>query len=443
MDIAQRTGAVQEQRFGLRLSPALIQSVKMMEMPIADLRLRIDEELEKNAALELVRDRGTVSLSKGGGVDDGTAADQHRAFIEEGLVRRETLQEHLLRQLHLRRLPDAVREAGELIVQNLSPDGFNQTPLDELLPGRPEDAVGQALRVVRRLEPQGCAVDNYLQSIEFQAELRYGAKNARKIMLLLPYFDDYKRKKLRPLMRKMGWRTAELHELFGMLKTLAPFPGRHFASDQGNVSETRFVVPDVRVLRREDEFTIRINNEEIPVLGIAPFFLKGSVEASGAARDFMSENVKEARWFINALNRRNQTVFRVARAIVHFQRGFFLRGPKYLAPLTQKTVAVELGMHETTVSRAAKGKYMETDWGLFEIRYFFTNSVGTGVPTGTNKLFSRTGVKERILEIVANEKGPLSDVQIVKLLNAQGIRIARRSVTKYRAELDIGSSFER
>jgi RNA polymerase sigma-54 factor len=158
-------------------------------------------------------------------------------------------------------------------------------------------------------------------------------------------------------------------------------------------------------------------------------------------RDFVKENIKEARWFIRSINQRNHTLLRVARAIVEFQRPFFTDGPKRLAPLTLKDIAQEIGVHETTVSRIANGKYLQTEWGIFEIRHFFTNSISGAGSSGSR--YSKEGVKEIIREMIAEESRHLSDQEIADLLARKGIPLARRTVAKYRNELDLGSSYDR
>ena len=158
-------------------------------------------------------------------------------------------------------------------------------------------------------------------------------------------------------------------------------------------------------------------------------------------RDFVRENIKEARWFIRSINQRNHTLLKVMRAIVEFQRTFFAKGPKYLAPLTLKDIAQEIGVHETTVSRIANGKYVQTEWGIFEIRYFFTNSISGAGSSGSR--YSKEAVKEIIREIIQSEEGSLSDQDIADLLSRRGIPLARRTVAKYRKELDLGSSYTR
>jgi RNA polymerase sigma-54 factor len=457
MDMAQETALVQEQRLGLRLNPQQIQSIQMMELPLADLRLKIADELEKNPALEVKKDKSPVSLDRlnrgeneklsrfEGTSDPGRiiysggkfANDIHREFIEGVLAHRETLQEHLLWQLHLESLPPEIFKAGELVIQNLTADGFNSDSPELLLKNcSPEDSLA-ALALVQRFDPQGCACSGYQESIAVQARIRYGVKVEEEIKSLFPYLSELERGHIMAISRKTGLQGEELEAVFEKLKTLSPFPGRQFVTGANNI---RFIIPDVRIIRTEGEFRIVINNEEIPVLGISPFFLKNVNTQIGGGRDFIRENVKEAKWFINSLNRRNHTLFRVSRAIAHYQKEFFLNGPKSLAPLTLGRIAKKLGIHETTVSRAASGKYMETEWGIFEIRYFFTTQVSS-TTGGTS--FSKIAVKEILREIITGEDVSLSDNRLVSLLEERGVKVARRTVNKYRNELSISPSHRR
>jgi RNA polymerase sigma-54 factor len=254
----------------------------------------------------------------------------------------------------------------------------------------------------------------------------------------------------------MNCSKDEARACFELIKKLSPFPGRLFAA-----TDVRFVIPDVQVVRGgsaagpagnydSGDFIIILNNEVIPVLGINSFFKKldpnihrGRIKNSAdySAQKFARENIREARGFINALAMRNHTLMLVARAIVEFQRPFFMHGPQHLAPLTLRDIAEELGIHETTVSRTANGKYMQTEWGIFELRYFFTNSIsGTG---SEGSRFSKEGVKAIIQELIDADEQNLSDLDISELLAQRGISLARRTVAKYRKELDLGSSYTR
>ncbi|MDR2029714.1 MAG: RNA polymerase factor sigma-54 [Treponema sp.] len=449
----QRPSFIQEQR--LRMNPQLYQSIKLMELPIVDLREKIEEEIERNPALEVVEDRSTVSLDAAytlrreeddyfeGTSDSGfvrrggdeESAEQHK-FIEGALSRPETLQEHLLWQLRLQPVGEHIRHIGELLIQNLDEDGFHKEPVELLLPGERPERIAEAMNLVRSLDPVGACTSDYLESLRVQAALLPDAPPGMEDVLA--YLEQLERGKIAEIARKIDRTEDEVRNIFERIRELSPFPGRQFAS-----SSTRYVVPDVQVIKKEGDFVIILNDEEIPVLGINPFFMKLS-DGKGEdkpARDFVKENIKEARWFIQSINQRNHTLLRVSRAIVEFQRPFFVNGPKYIAPLTLRDIARELGVHETTVSRTANGKYMQTEWGIFEIRHFFTNSI-SGIGSGGSR-YSKEGVKEIIRELISEENRRFSDQEIADLLAKRGISLARRTVAKYRHELDLGPSYTR
>jgi len=459
----QRPALIQTQKFSMNAQ--LYLSIKLMELPIVDLRERIEEELERNPALEVLEDNSTVSLdtetkpvkeedeyfessSDSGFVskDGEAAADERQRFIEGALAHSETLQEHLLWQLHLEPIDKDIRRICELLIQNLDEDGFHKEPVDVLLKNEDTENIKKAIKVVQGLDPVGTCTADYQESLRVQIGL---LPDAPKGMLeALSCLELLERGKTAEAAKQIGCTEGEVSYIFERLKELSPFPGRHFAT-----GDTRFVVPDIQVIKKEGEFAIILNEEEIPVLGVNPFFMKilekprtsaqnrSSNKRNKPMRDFARENIKEARWFINSINQRNHTLLRVTRAIVEFQRPFFMDGPKYLAPLTLRDIAQEIGVHETTVSRTANGKYVQTEWGVFELRHFFSNSIrGTG-SGGSN--YSKEGVKEIIKEIIESDSQRLSDQDISGLLSKRGITLARRTVAKYRREMDLGPSFVR
>jgi RNA polymerase sigma-54 factor len=466
----QRPSFIQEQR--LKMSPQLYQSIRLMELPIVDLREKIEDEIERNPALEVLEDHTTVSLDaaviprkeeddyfevtsdsgfvrRGG---DEATEDQYR-FIEGVLSRPETLQEHLLWQLYLEPIDNDLRLICETLIRNLNADGFHKEPVASLfqkLPGMtagsPEAAfplrerINEGIKLIQSLDPAGTCTADYQESLRVQIGLLSDAPPG--IEEALDYLELLEREKFEEVAKKLNRTEDEVRHFFSRIKELSPFPGRFFASP-----DVRFVVPDVQVIKKEGEFVIILNDEEIPVLGLNPFFMKiagGPRKArggDGTVRDFARENIKEARWFIDSVNLRNHTLLRVSRAIVEFQRAFFVNGPKFLAPLTLRDIAGELGVHETTISRIANGKYMQTEWGIFEIRYFFSNSISGAGSAGSQ--YSKEGVKEIIRELITGEKRHFSDQEIAGLLAKQGIPLARRTVAKYRNELDLGSSYTR
>lgn len=472
----QRLVLSQQQR--LTLSPQLVQSIKLMAMPFADLRERILEEVENNPALEIVsdpfeanswsrRESGTsVTVYSSPSSDD--ESDNHRDFIEGALTRNETLQEHLLEQLGEISLDTNVRSLAELIVQNLDKDGFHLVPPDELLSADDPALLQTALNIVHRLEPEGCGVRDFHESLVVQAKLLRNRVSAGKtdlglektILILEKHFQALEKGRPDTLIKALSKEpdidftldTDLAEEIFDIIRMLDPFPGRVF-----DTSPQTYIAPDVFVNKTEEGFSVVINEEEVPILGLSPFFMELE-EADESTRDFARESVKEAQWFIGTIERRNLTILKMVRTLVVFQRDFFIHGPKHLLPLRMKDVAEEIGMHEATVSRAANGKYLQCEWGTFEMKYFFSNRVGSAprtapilagqpgqsaLPAYTAGRFSKQGVKEVIREIIEDSEDALSDQKIMEQLKTRGIHIARRTVAKYRGELSIKSSFER
>jgi RNA polymerase sigma-54 factor len=449
------------------MNPQLYQSIKLMELPIVELREKISEEIERNPALDVLENPAAVSLSDSGFFrrSGKEMSDKKRRFIEGMLSRPETLQEHLLRQIRLEPVDDELRAICEILIQNLDEDGFHKEPVDALFredpgyAGLPPPCLEEAMELVRSLDPPGCCTRDYAESLRVQAALLPDAPDG--LEEALDHLELLEREKFASAAKKMNRGEEEVRDFYEWIKELSPFPGRRFASASDGV---RFVVPDIQVMKKEGEFVIILNEETIPILGINPFFMKlagnsGGPDGNGPdgagdagvpgtedrggrlARDFVRENIKEARWFIQAINQRNHTLLRVSRAIVEFQRPFFVNGPKYLAPLTLGDIARELGIHETTVSRTANGKYMQTEWGIFELRHFFSNSI-SGAGSGGSR-YSKEGVKEIIKEMITAEDRCFSDKEIAFQLAQRGIPLARRTVAKYRNELDLGSSYTR
>lgn len=451
----QRPSIIQEQR--QKLSPQMIQSIRMMSLPLQELKEEIAQEIEANPALEIVEDRSTMSLESlseerssdseaerlfedtsdpgfsRSGDDD---SDSKRMFLEGAITSPETLQEHLLWQLRLQPVSQDFRDIGEQLIQNLDADGFHKEDPYLLCRDWPATTVDAVIEIVRGLEPVGTCVRDFRESLMVQAMLAPDAPG-----LALPILRDYmellERGKHQDIQKKLKATPADMDAALAFIKALNPFPGRQYSAE-----ETRYVIPDVQVRLKDGEFVIIINDEEIPVIGINPFFSRLSAEQHDRqTASFVKDNIRKARWFIQSIQQRNQTLLKVVRSIVEFQRPFFARGPKFLAPLTLKDIAGEVGVHETTISRIAGKKYVQTDWGIFELRYFFTNSI-SGSGSGGSR-FSKNGVKQVIKEIIESETNALSDQDITDMLARRGIKLARRTVAKYRRELNMDSSFGR
>jgi RNA polymerase sigma-54 factor len=457
-----------------RLSPQLIQGIKILSLPLQDLKTRIEEELEVNPALELVEDRReapaealperdhTVMAKEDGdyfenssdpgydfenwssGAYDDEAGDNKRRFMEGVLTRPESLHDHLIWQLRLQPLSEEHFQIGELLIRNLDENGFHREDPALLVPEDQMPLMRHVIALIQGFEPAGTCVQDYKESLLAQSR-QYSEVPPGVPEIIESHLDLIDKGKYKEIARKLRLTEEEVVDALHFIQQLTPFPGRLYSSDL-----PQYVVPDLEVVRREDEFVIILNDEEIPVLGINPFFNKLSHKGdagpadraadSPEVRQFVQAKIRDARSFIYSIRTRNENLLKVANALLAYQREFFLKGPKAIVPLTLKDIAAEIGVHETTVSRLTNGKYIQTEWGLYELKFFFSSAVG-GTDGGVH---SKESVKQVIKEIIVEEGGQsLSDQRISELLEKRGIKIARRTVAKYRKELDIDSSYGR
>lgn len=445
----QRPVMRQEQR--QKMTMQMIQSINLLPLTITELRQKIEEELERNPALEVIEEKnpaapGELEKFKSTEVeyfeessDTGYRQrsysddeDPQRMFIEGVLSQNENLHEHLLWQLRLQKLSPAALQVGELLIQNLSEDGFH-LELPETLVKDPEltHLVPRVAALIQGFDPIGCCTKDYKESLQVQMRLiesfPYQAQT-----IVNEHFDLLQKGKHAEIAHRMKISEAQVVDLLEDIRLLSPFPGRAYSQEA-----SQYVTPDAIIRMKNGILVLVFNEEEIPILGVESFF-KEQAEAGSenkAARQFVKQQVSDAERFIQNLRFRRNTLFQVCRAIMDFQLDFFRKGPKYLKPLTLKDVAQELEINESTVSRITTGKYVQTEWGIYELKYFFSNSItGSG---STGSLYSKEGVKQIIKEILKeNAAGKkISDQKISDLLSQRGIEIARRTVTKYRKEL--------
>jgi len=447
----------------LKMTPQLYQAVRLMALPIQELKTTIEEELEKNPALQVDEDNTTDSLDslpqRDKGLDEGdyfdhssdsgysrseaeAASDSKRQFMEGALSQAESLQDHLLWQLVLQPISEDRRRIGELLIRNLDENGFHREPLEILVKEDWEkELIPPVLTLIQGFDPIGVCVKDIRESLLVQIALN-PHPYPRAAEVVETHFEALEKRKYKEIQRAIKITEAELTRIIAFLRTLDPLPGRNYSREI-----PRYVIPDVQIRLHEGEFVIILNDEMIPVLGINPLFEQMSKDRNKGkepgVRQFVTANLQNARWFIRSVAQRNQTLLKVCRAIVEFQRDFFLKGPKYLKPLTLKNIAGEIGVHEATVSRITSAKYVQTEWGIYALKHFFSNSIAGPGTTGSR--YSKEGVKEIVREIIEQECGVkgLSDQKIVEILSNRGIRIARRTVAKYRGELDIESSYQR
>jgi RNA polymerase sigma-54 factor len=457
--LSQRPVLRQEQR--LKMTPQLYQAIRIMALPLQDLQVTIQEELERNPALEVLEDNSTTSLDAAPEANEeesvfaessdpgylngsgGTDDDAKRRFLEGALSRPETLQEHLLWQLRLQPLTPQEFRLGELLVRNLDDNGFVLEAPETLDRAAPPERLRKLMEMIQGFEPPGCCTRDFTDSLLAQIRV-HPHPEPGSADLVRTHMELAKRGKLADIARGMAVSEQLVHAILDFVRELDPIPGRNYSAEQ-----VRYVSPDITVKQIDGELGLLLNDEQIPVLGINQFFEKLSRDdPDRELKKFVNRNLQDARWFMRSIDERSRSLLKVTRAVVEVQREFFRRGPKYLVPLTLKDVAAEVGVHEATVSRLANGKFVQTEFGIFELRYFFTNSISGAGSKGSR--FSKAGVKEMIREIVSGAATtvapldkPLSDSRIAEILAEKGANIARRTVAKYRKELDIDSSYRR
>ncbi len=448
----------QEQK--LKLTPQLYQAINLMALPIQDLRLKIQEEIEKNPALEIVEDNSVVSLDEITKKEqeysifeetsdfgffrsrNRDSSDSKRQFIEGTLTRLESLYDHLMWQLRLQHISKDSYRIGELLIQNLDDNGFHIEEPEIFVKEYELETLYEVMKLIQNFDPIGVCTKDFKESLIVQIDNNIET-NPHAHEIISEYVKLLEKNRLGDIAKKMKISQEEVQTAFDFIKTLDPMPGRNYSTEA-----PRYVIPDIMIKLKDGEFVIILNDEEIPVLSVNPFFKEISDEKNKSETKelnrFVNTNINDARWFIRSIGHRNETLLKTVRAIVEFQRDFFRNGPKYLVPLVLKDIAKEIDVHEATVSRVTSSKYIQTEWGIFGLKYFFSNSI-TGSSSDGSK-YSKQAVKEIIKEIIIDdntENKQLSDSKIAEILLQRGIKIARRTVTKYRRELKINSSFLR
>ena len=451
------------------LSPQLQQSLLVLQTPLLELRNLVQQEMETNPVLEELPDepgpdsqdegessgddnfenefeklasldeewRDYMAQSASSGADgfrsSGEAKDK-RQFFFDSIAVQETLQQNLLGQLNQTALNASDRKAAELIVGNIDDKGFLQSAPEEMAlnSGIPQEDFEKMLALIQGFHPPGVGARDLRECLLIQLR-REGKENSLEYKIVSEHMEDLGRRRFPEIARRMGIGVEDVQKAADNIGRLNPRPGQVFAAAPQN-----YVLPDVTVEKVDGEYQITLNDEQIPHLRISNLYkdiIASGNTQSGEVKDYIRDKIRSGKFLIRSIHQRQQTIANIAQQIVARQRDFLEHGPSHLKPMTMKEVADAVGVHETTVSRAVSGKYMATPQGIFEMKYFFT----PGYQTAGGESLSNTSVKEAILDLVKREDGnqPLSDNEIVEILSERGIPIARRTVAKYRSELNI------
>ncbi len=359
--------------------------------------------------------------------------EEKRQFMFDSLVAGTSLQEMLLEQVRESALPEDQWPIAEMLIGNIDEYGYLKATIEELSAstGLPQEKILEVLKVIQTFDPPGVACRDLRECMMIQLE-RLGQQNTLEYRIINEFMDALGKRRIPEIARGTGCTVDDVQESLERIARLEPRPGRAFLQDND-----QYILPEVFVQKSGDDFVVTTNNEHIPHLRISNTYkdLMSQRENSSEVRNYIREKIRAGKFLIKSLHQRQQTILNIAKEIVNRQRDFMLKGVAALKPLTMVQVAEVVGVHETTVSRAVSGKYMQTPQGIFEMKYFFT----AGIQTASGDGMSNTSVKDMIAEIFKAEdtSRPLSDQEVVKMLKDKGIVIARRTVAKYRTELNI------
>ncbi len=365
---------------------------------------------------------------------------EDRPSYESLLTRQESLKDHLMWQLSLSSFTDDERLAAAEIIGNLDDIGYLRASLEEMAENSESDLAvfESALKRVQTFDPAGVAGHNLQECLLLQLE-RLELSDSLSATILRDFIGELEGRKYQLIAKALKVSLDDVLNAAKMIADLDPRPGRAY-----NEEDVHYISPDIFVHKVGDEYVVTQNDDGLPNLRINSFYrnaLTDSKSVDKKAGEYIQEKMRSAVWLIKSIHQRQRTIYKVTKSIVKFQREFFDHGIEYLKPLVLRDVADDIEMHESTVSRVTTNKYVQTPQGLFELKYFFNS----GINTADGDAIASESVKSRIKEIIAEEnpKKPFSDQKIVGLLAGQNIDIARRTVTKYRETLGLGSSTER
>ena len=370
--------------------------------------------------------------------------------LENTLTREPDLYDHLLWLLHLCEVEPRQREIAELIIGNLDPEGFLVATVEEIqlmgmheAGGEPysDGEVRDALALVQSFDPPGVACRDLQESLLRQLdELAEPAESLTR-RVIQEAWEPFLKRHFQQIARDFGIRMAELEPVVDRIRGLELRPGRKFSTER-----THYVEPDVYITKVSDKYVIVLNDDGMPRLRISGAYRKklrqmGNHRGQTDARQFIKEKLRSAVWLIKSLDQRQRTIYKVSDSIVRQQHGFFEKGIDYLRPMVLRDVADDIGMHESTVSRVVSNKYMHTPRGLVALKFFFHSGIEREFGADISSLTVKRKIQQQIEE--EDAKRPLSDSELTRVLQREGINIARRTVAKYRDELGIPSSTNR
>lgn len=468
-----------EQKLQQKLSPAQIQVIKMLEVPTLELEERIRQELEENPALEEGAELNEEDAFQdddlnddGGNNDDmdldeymmdddipdyrlkvnNSSKDDKREDIPFSIGK--TFHEYLTEQLGLQTISDHHRTVAEYVIGNIDDEGYLRRPVESMVDDivfqagvqTDEEEVEEIIALVQEFDPAGVGATTLQECLKLQLERKtYRPEVAVALKIIEDYFDEFSKKHYDKIIKYLDITEDELREAITEIAHLNPKPGNAWG---GNLLEKSMsvVVPDFILENDEGKLRVHLNDSNIPELRVSTAYndlfqtytdLKG--EKNTALKDavvFAKQKIDSARWFIDAIKQRHQTLLTTMQAIVNYQREFFTEGDEvYMKPMILKDIADITGYDISTISRVSNSKYIQTEFGVYPVKYFFSESM----TNDSGEEVSTREIKKILQECVENEdkRKPLNDDSLAEVLKIKGYPIARRTVAKYREQLNI------
>jgi len=467
-----------------KMAPQLIQSLQLLQMSTLELELEIKTQLELNPLLEenmeleeeqeeeeekldeglkeeeeLPQDMEEVDwdalleeqFDQGGYNAERTEYDPNWEVDREPQENRITAIPPLVQQLHdqlaLSDLEEEDREIGEYIIGNFDDRGYLDCSTEEIAETLDVslERVERVLALIQTFEPPGIGARNLQECLLIQLQQCEGEDKDRALQVVRHHMEDLTKRRFTRITRALGISQEDLKAAHELIQSLQPYPGSISSSDYNGLltmdTEVAYITPDLLVEKIGDDWVVSLTDGTLPALHINATYTKllkdSRRNGKNEVQSYVSKKLNDARWLINAIHQRRATMLKVANYIVRAQMGFFEEGPAHLRPMVLQDVADAVEMHVSTISRVSNGKYMQTPHGVYELKYFFDSRVSTD----DGEDVSARSVKERISSLVGGEdkEKPLSDQEIADILSKEGLKIARRTVAKYRDQLKIPS----
>ena len=436
-----------EQRQELVVTPELVQSLKILKYNSRELENFVNEQLQFNPVIEQDKPSWEIQLqnsytenyrSESG---DQKYSDNHDYSFENYASLDETLDEHLTMQLEISTKSKVLLSIGEYLIESLDENGYLTVTLKSVAEtfGVELEVVKKTLGLIQTFDPYGVGARNLAECLFLQLR-QAGLLNSKYTELLKNHMDDFSANKLKKISKEMKLPLDEIQQMADVLRHLDPKPGKQYDNDR----EKQYIVPEIMVEETEGKYIAVFQDDSTPKLIVSSYYETVLAEhrEDPEVLKYVKSRIEAANRLISSIEKRKQTIKKVAEAIVEYQQAFFGKGEKYIKPLTLKMIAEKIDMHESTVSRTVTGKYLQCKAGVFELKYFFSAGIKTG---SGDEAISSNSIKAYIKEMIRREdsKHPVSDQKLADMLNEEGISISRRTVTKYREGLGIPASHMR